>query len=200
MTTQPTTPGAETAPTQKRTTPADAIIRALRDEIATARVLEGLRSDGWVFAHKDDLAAAPVAPAQEGEVIGWVRKDRAVTWWQAEYPVHWEPNEGYPIMAALSPPPSDHVGMRERVALPVEPPPGLLMSMAIRYDHGLGCPGYYDQSFFGAEKISHEKRLESALTTMRQLYDEVAGYGFYSPDKEAECAGQAKAALKETGR
>lgn len=64
--------------------------------------------------------------------------------------------------------------------LPEEPPPGLLMSMALRYDHGLGCPGYYDMLGEG----QHQKRLDAALTLMRQLYEEVSGHGFYSPDSE----------------
>jgi hypothetical protein len=70
-----------------------------------------------------------------------------------------------------------------------EPTPGVLMSMAIRYDHGLGCPGYYDQFGDG----NHQRRLESTLRTMRQLYEEVTGTGFYSPDKEAYYANMAAA-------
>jgi len=65
--------------------------------------------------------------------------------------------------------------------LPKEPPPGLLMSMALRYDHGLGCDGYYDM--FGAGE--HEKRLRGTLATMRQIYEEVSGNGFYRPEREA---------------
>ena len=65
--------------------------------------------------------------------------------------------------------------------LPKEPPIGLLMSMAIRYDHALGMPGYYDQ--FG-EEGDHEKQLRVALITMRQLCEEVSGQGFYAPEKE----------------
>jgi hypothetical protein len=77
--------------------------------------------------------------------------------------------------------------------LPKEPPPGLLMSMAIRYDHALGLPGYYDQMaavwWMGTTPSpSHAERLESTLRTMRQLYEEVAGHGFYSPEEEAEYA------------
>ncbi len=68
--------------------------------------------------------------------------------------------------------------------LPKDPTPGLLMSMAMRYDHALGCPGYYDMLGEG----EHEKRLQSVLTTMRQLYEEVSGYGFYRPSLEAEYA------------
>lgn len=75
--------------------------------------------------------------------------------------------------------------------MPQEPPPGLLMSMAIRYDHGLGMPGYYDSlnqctSIPGGP--THAQRLESTLRTMRQLYEEVSGYGFYSKAREAEYA------------
>lgn len=70
--------------------------------------------------------------------------------------------------------------------LPKVPPPGLLMSMALRSDHGLGCPGYYDQQpFKDSPKGNHARRLEATISVMRQLYEEVAGYGFYSPDKEA---------------
>jgi hypothetical protein len=60
-----------------------------------------------------------------------------------------------------------------------EPPDGLLMSMAVRYDHGLGIPGYYDQFQFLNYGVTHEQRLKATLVTMRQLYDEVAGYGFF---------------------
>jgi hypothetical protein len=73
--------------------------------------------------------------------------------------------------------------------LPKEPPPGLLMSMAIRYDHDLGVPGYYDNPMFG-DCLTHAQRLTSTLTTMRQLYEEVSGHGFYRPEKEAEYAAQ----------
>ena len=67
--------------------------------------------------------------------------------------------------------------------LPKDPPPGLLMSMAIRYDHALGCDGYYDHPVFG-QGLTHKQHLEGTLITMRQLYEEVSGYGFYSPEQE----------------
>lgn len=73
-------------------------------------------------------------------------------------------------------------------ARPKEPPLGLLMSMAMRYDHGLGCPGYYDSPMFAGQGVSHAQRVESTLRTMRQLYEEVSGYGFYRPEKEADYA------------
>lgn len=59
--------------------------------------------------------------------------------------------------------------------VPVEPTEELLRSMAVRYDHGLGCPGYYDQFGEGEQ----EKRLRATMTTMRQLHEEVVGTGFY---------------------
>ncbi len=61
--------------------------------------------------------------------------------------------------------------------VPVEPSDALLWSMAIRYDHGLGCPGYYDQPLMARDGITHEMRLKSAMTTMRQLHEEVVGTG-----------------------
>lgn len=70
-----------------------------------------------------------------------------------------------------------------------EPSPGLLMSMAMRYDHGLGMPGYYDQEIFQlAGSPAHILRLESALITMRQLWEEVTGNGFYKLSAEADYA------------
>ena len=62
-----------------------------------------------------------------------------------------------------------------RTVLPKDPPPGLLMSMAIRSDHGLGCPGYYD----GKYGLTHQQYLDSVLRDMSQLYEEVSGHGFY---------------------
>jgi hypothetical protein len=61
------------------------------------------------------------------------------------------------------------------------PTPGLLMSMAIRYDHGLGVPGYYDSLLGPGE---HQKKVMSTLAVMAQLYEEISGQGFYSPDRE----------------
>lgn len=73
--------------------------------------------------------------------------------------------------------------------LPKEPPPGLLMSMAIRYDHGLGMPGFYDSGIYtDVTGITHAQRLDSTLRTMRQLYEEVSGHGFYRPELEADYA------------
>lgn len=71
--------------------------------------------------------------------------------------------------------------------IPAAPTPGLLMSMALRYDHGLGCPGYYDQlaAFSGnTSQPTHEQRLKATLSTMRQLHEEVSGRGFYRPELE----------------
>ena len=75
-----------------------------------------------------------------------------------------------------------------KVLVPVEPSAGLLMSMAIRIDHALGCPGYYDQKGLGRPNngVSHARMLECALGNMRKLHEEVVGAGFYSVDKEAD--------------
>ena len=40
--------------------------------------------------------------------IGWVRNDREVTWWGADYPVHWEPGEGFAVYG--EPPAGDRQG------------------------------------------------------------------------------------------
>ena len=66
-----------------------------------------------------------------------------------------------------------------------EPSLGLLMSMAIRYDHALGMPGYYDTDAIHKHLgVTHRQRLESTIGTMRQLWQETAGQGFWSPEQD----------------
>lgn len=52
------------------------------------------------------LAARAQPPVGEVEPIGWVRHDRRVTWFGAEYPVHWEPGEGFAVYAHPAEPPA----------------------------------------------------------------------------------------------
>ncbi len=80
------------------------------------------------------------------------------------------------------------------VKIPEEPSEGILMSMAMRYDHALGFPGFYDQDLTRTPGVTHAQRLASALTTMRKLYEEVARRGFYQDDKECFYASTAQAA------
>lgn len=84
-----------------------------------------------------------------------------------------------------------------KVLVPIKPTIGLLMSMAIRHDHGLGIPGYYDQAFQlkASNGVTHARRLECAIAEMSKLHEEVVGTGFYSPEKEDGYA----AMCKETG-
>lgn len=72
------------------------------------------------------------------------------------------------------------------VMIPVKPPKALLVSMAIRSDHGLGVPGYYDQKILGGNGVSHEKQFEAAIREMAQVYEEVTGEGFYSQSREQQ--------------
>lgn len=82
------------------------------------------------------------------------------------------------------------------VLVPEAPSEGLLMSMAIRQDHGLGVPGYYDQPLMQRANhgVSHARMVECALSDMRKLHEEVVGSGFYSPGKESDYAAMAKEA------
>jgi hypothetical protein len=82
----------------------------------------------------------------------------------------------------------------EWVTVPREAPPGLLVSMAIRADHGLGCPGYYDTPMFSSDGIGHKRRMEAAVATARQMHEEVVGTGFYTPEREASYAAMLSAA------
>ena len=77
----------------------------------------------------------------------------------------------------------------EAVIVDIEPSPGLLTSMAIRYDHGLGIPDYYNQPLNRPDYVDkyedwHSRKLDSTIRTMRQLHEEVVGTGFYKPHKE----------------
>ncbi len=65
-----------------------------------------------------------------------------------------------------------------RTKLPKTPPDGLLHSMAIRYDHGLGLPGYYD-TIPDTDEGAHERKYQATIRIMSQLYEEVSGHGFY---------------------
>ncbi|WP_188036197.1 hypothetical protein [Pseudomonas sp. EZ-C24] len=90
-----------------------------------------------------------------------------------------------------------HKELEGKALVPVEPSDGLLMSMAIRSDHALGCPGYYDKKVLGRANsgVSHARMLECALGEMRKLHEEVVGTGFYSPEKDADYAAMAKGAV-----
>ena len=81
-----------------------------------------------------------------------------------------------------------------KAIVPIKPPLGLLTSMAIRSDHGLGVPGYYDQPFLLKMNhgVGHARRMECAIAEMRKLYEEVVGTGFYSADKEEGYAAMSK--------
>ena len=67
--------------------------------------------------------------------------------------------------------------------VPATPSQGRLMSMAIRYDHALGMPGYYDS--IAQCPGEHARRVEGTLTWMRQLYEEATGQGFYRLELES---------------
>ena len=83
------------------------------------------------------------------------------------------------------------------VMVPKEPSIGRLVSMAIRSDHGLGVPGYYDQVLFQNEGLTHAKRMEVAIRDMRQLYEEATGRGFYNDGREDEYKAMLAAAKGE---
>lgn len=61
--------------------------------------------------------------------------------------------------------------------LPKEPPPGLLVSMAMRYRHDFGLNAEDDDGPI-AVGVTPKQR-EAILSMMRKYYDEVAGNGFY---------------------
>lgn len=66
--------------------------------------------------------------------------------------------------------------------VPKNPSTGKLVSMALRYDHGLGLPEFYNS--LTGDPQEHQRRLTSTISTMRQLYKEAVDNGFYRPELE----------------
>jgi hypothetical protein len=132
----------------------------------------------------------PINTLNQSDELVWVRKGDSI-----DGPKVVEPDDydRYAEWAPCEPPP------RRRSALPKDPPLGLIMSMAIRYDHGLGVPGYYDGELMRAISggLTHKQRLLAAMATMRQLYEEVSGHGFYLPELEASYAARAGEELQD---
>lgn len=74
------------------------------------------------------------------------------------------------------------------VTVPTEPSPGLLASMALRYDHGVFMPADPTSSLLPVSEEARARRINSIITTMRQIHEEVVGLGFYRPEREATYA------------
>lgn len=89
--------------------------------------------------------------------------------------------------------------------VPVKPTRGLLISMAIRSDHALGIPGYYDEmrehlpADHPMKSVTHAQRMQSTMNSMRQLHEEVVGTGFYKPEREASYAASFDVPVQGTG-
>lgn len=79
-------------------------------------------------------------------------------------------------------------GVEGHVSVPVEPSPGLLASMAMRYDHGIFLSPDPRSSLLPVSEEARARRISSTISTMRQLHEEVVGTGFYSPDRETQYA------------
>lgn len=119
-------------------------------------------------SHRHDYHACLTIQAHLSEL------ELAVAWWRAAGSPKTVPApEAEPSAAG------DHPAV---VTVPRVPPEELLISMAVRQDHALGLPGYYDQAIFGGEGIGHAARMSIALSEMRKVYEEVVGDGFYRPE------------------
>lgn len=78
----------------------------------------------------------------------------------------------------------------DRATFPLEPTDGLLMSMAMRFDHSIASPGLHDRiNDLFPDSATHAQTLASTIATMRQLHEEVVGTGYYSPELEGFYAG-----------
>lgn len=70
------------------------------------------------------------------------------------------------------------------VVVPKEPPRGLLISMAIRDNHAFLVTPHTFENGIITSGVNPEHR-ESVLSSMRQLYEEVVGTGFWSHERDA---------------
>lgn len=77
-------------------------------------------------------------------------------------------------------PDKDYVALHPRLerTIPAEPPLELLVSMAVRFDHGFGL-------------LSHRTQ-QMRIGQMRQLYEEIAGTGFFHESRKAFYLGMLK--------
>lgn len=76
---------------------------------------------------------------------------------------------------------NDRLAYTKRLAqqlngLPKEPPPALIESMCVRYSHDFHLDKYPDQ-LIGCGWTPEER--DGLRRTMRQLYEEVSGHGFF---------------------
>jgi hypothetical protein len=104
-----------------------------------------------------------------GLIAGTYTAQQAIAWLYK----HKELSAEQSALAALS-------GVR----VPVEPTDGLLMSIAMRFDHAIAMPGFYDQQMLGGKPGDHARRLSSLIADARRAHEEIVGKGFYAPERE----------------
>jgi hypothetical protein len=68
----------------------------------------------------------------------------------------------------------------DTITIPTKPPRALLVSMAMRLDHAFGMPK--TEIFPGVTQGYTDQEREVRLGEMEQVYEEVAGTGFYKWD------------------
>ena len=71
------------------------------------------------------------------------------------------------------------------LTLPVNPPKGLLVSMAMRMDHSFGLE---QQEMIGFKVGLSKNEKIQLLKDMRRVYEEIIGTGFYKGNSEEKYA------------
>ncbi len=79
------------------------------------------------------------------------------------------------------------VRMGTHALIPTTPPRALLVSMAIRLHHDFNMPP--QEVWVGLRQGFTPEEREAVLTSMAQLYEEVAGKGFYQWEQGADQRG-----------
>lgn len=113
------------------------------------------------------------AVSDKADGYQWIDNDTGETRYRATKPT--QPDHNFTVVPLFK---TKNVVPDGWKLVPINPPDTCIASMAVRSDHGLAIPGYYDDGL-QKDPAGHTRRLEATMTSMRQLYEEAIGEGFY---------------------
>ena len=105
-----------------------------------------------------------------------------VEWWDTFGRARWQSEDARDHKTAAELAWNAATAHRAEQVAQKEPPYGLLVSIALRLDHGL----FLKQSLIGETDDQHKRRIEVALSDARKAWEECSGNGFYHQTHENE--------------
>ena len=106
----------------------------------------------------------------EHQIEGWIDENKQLAFVDENHAEHMIPMDKFRSL------------LKDNAIVPREPSDGLLVSMAMRNDHGFG--------------LISESAKASALIPMRQIHEEVVGIGFYRHDRDTKYKAMIEASEK----